>query len=40
VAFKPGQIVLIVAQGQMEDLGTTSCQIDAYTEAELRAALH
>ena len=39
VAFKPGQTVVIVAQGQMEDLGTTSCQIDAYGEAEIRAAL-
>lgn len=39
VAFKPGQTVLIVAQGQMEDLGTTSCQINAYGEAEIRAAL-
>jgi len=39
VAFKPGQTVLIVAQGMMEDLGTTSCQIDAYTEEQLRAAL-
>ena len=39
VAFKPGQTVMIVAQGLMEDLGTTSCQIDAYTEAQLRTAL-
>lgn len=39
VAFKPGQTVLIVAQGMMEDLATTSCQIDAYGEAQLRAAL-
>lgn len=39
VAFKPGQIVVIVAQGLVEDLATTSCQINAYTEAELRAAL-
>jgi len=39
VAFKPGQIVVIVAQGLVEDLGTTSCQIDAYPEARLRAAL-
>jgi hypothetical protein len=39
VAFEPGQTVLIVAQGLMEDLGTTSCQIDAYTEAQLRATL-
>jgi hypothetical protein len=31
--------VLIVAQGLVEDLGTTSCQIDAYPEAQLRAAL-
>jgi hypothetical protein len=40
VAFKPGQTVVIVAQGRMEDLGTTSCQIDAYDEAQVRAALH
>jgi len=40
VAFEPGQIVVIVAQGPVEDLGTTSCQIDAYPEAQLRAALH
>jgi hypothetical protein len=40
VAFEPGQVVVIVAQGLMEDLGTTSCQIDAYPEAQLRAALH
>ena len=40
VAFKPGQTVVIVAQGRMEDLGTTSCQIDAYNEAQIRAALH
>ena len=39
IAFKPGQTVLIVAQGLMEDLGTTSCQIDAYGEAQIRAAL-
>ncbi len=39
VAFEPGQTVLIVAQGLMEDLGTTSCQISAYSEEELRAAL-
>lgn len=39
VAFEPGQTVVIVAQGMMDDLGTTSCQIDAYTEAQLRAAL-
>lgn len=39
VAFKPGQTVVIVAQGRMDDLGTTSCQIDAYGEAQIRAAL-
>jgi len=39
VAFKPGQTVVIVAQGMMEDLGTTSCQIGAYSEAQIRAAL-
>jgi hypothetical protein len=39
VAFKTGQTVVIVAQGMMEDLGTTSCQIDAYSEAQIRAAL-
>ncbi len=39
VAFKPGQTVVIVAQGMMEDLGTTSCQIDAYSEVQIRAAL-
>ena len=39
VAFKPGQTVVIVAQGMMEDLGTTSCQISAYSEAQIRAAL-
>jgi hypothetical protein len=39
VAFKPEQTAVIVAQGMMEDLGTTSCQINAYTEAELRTAL-
>lgn len=39
VAFKPGQVVVIVAQGMVEDLGTTSCQLNAYTEAQVRAAL-
>jgi hypothetical protein len=39
VAFEPGQTVVIVAQGMMEDLGTTSCQISAYGEAQIRAAL-
>ena len=39
VSFKAGQSVVIVAQGMMDDLGTTSCQINAYTEAQLRAAL-
>ena len=39
VAFKPGQVVVIVAQGLPEDLATTSCQINAYSEAQLRAAL-
>jgi hypothetical protein len=39
VAFKPGQTVMIVAQGMMEDLATTSCQISAYDEAQIRAAL-
>lgn len=40
VAFAPGQTALIVAQGLVEDLGTTSCQINAYSEAQIRAALH
>jgi hypothetical protein len=39
VAFAPGQIVVIVAQGLVEDLGTTGCQIKAYSEAQIRAAL-
>jgi hypothetical protein len=39
VAFKPGQTVVIVAQGMIEDLATTSCQINAYSEAQLRTAL-
>ena len=39
IAFKPGQVVLIVAQGRPDDLGTTSCQISAYSEAQVRAAL-
>ena len=39
VAFKPGQVVVIVAQGLPEDLATTSCQINAYSEARIRAAL-
>lgn len=39
VAFEPGQTVVIVAQGQMDDLGTTSCQINAYGEEQIRAAL-
>jgi hypothetical protein len=39
VAFKPGEIVLVVAQGMVDDLGTTGCQIEAYTEAQIRAAL-
>jgi hypothetical protein len=39
VAFTPGQTVLIVAQGMMEDLATTSCQITAYSEEQIRAAL-
>ena len=39
VAFEPGQTVVIVAQGMMEDLATTSCQINAYSEAQIRAAL-
>ena len=39
VAFEPGQTAVIVAQGMMDDLATTSCQISAYGEAELRAAL-
>ena len=34
-----GQTVLIVAQGMMQDLGTTSCQISAYSEEQIRAAL-
>ncbi len=28
-----------VAQGMSEDLGTAGCQIKAYTEAQIRAAL-
>jgi len=40
VAFTAGQIVVVVAQGMVEDLGTTGCQIKAYSEAQLRAALH
>lgn len=39
VEFEPGQTVVIVAQGRMDDLGTTSCQINAYAEAQIRAAL-
>jgi hypothetical protein len=39
VAFSPDQVVLVVAQGMAEDLGTTGCQIEAYTEAQIRAAL-
>ncbi|MGE3302798.1 MAG: hypothetical protein AB7M12_06760 [Hyphomonadaceae bacterium] len=39
VAFKPGQTALIVAQGLPEDLATTSCQLSAYPEADLRRAL-
>ncbi len=39
VAFKPGQVVIIVAQGLPEDLATTSCQISAYPEADLKRAL-
>jgi hypothetical protein len=39
IAFEPGQTVVIVAQGMMEDLGTTSCQLSAYGEAQIRAAL-
>lgn len=39
VAFKPGQTLIIVAQGLVEDLATTSCQLDAYPEADLRGAL-
>jgi hypothetical protein len=39
VAFKPGQVVVIVAQGRPDDLATTACQINAYTEAQLKAAL-
>jgi hypothetical protein len=39
IAFAAGQIVLVVAQGMVEDLGTTGCQIKAYSEAEIRAAL-
>lgn len=39
IAFEPGQTLVIVAQGMMEDLGTTSCQLSAYGEAQIRAAL-
>ena len=39
IAFKPGEVVVIVAQGRPDDLGTTSCQISAYSEAQVRAAL-
>lgn len=39
IAFKPGQIAVIVAQGMPEDLATSSCQIGAYPEAELKRAL-
>ena len=39
VAFKPGQTLIVVAQGLVEDLATTSCQLDAYPEADLRGAL-
>lgn len=39
VAFEPGQTLVIVAQGMMEELGTTSCQLSAYSEAQIRAAL-
>jgi hypothetical protein len=39
VAFAPGDVVLVVAQGFVEDLSTTGCQIKAYTEAQIRAAL-
>ena len=39
IAFKAGEVVLVVAQGMVEDLATTGCQIKAYTEAEIRAAL-
>lgn len=39
VAFAPGEVVLVVAQGMAEDLSTTGCQIKAYTEAQIRAAL-
>ena len=40
VAFAAGQIVVVVAQGMVEDLGTTGCQTKAYSEAQIRAALH
>jgi hypothetical protein len=40
VAFTAGQIVVVVAQGMVEDLGTTGCQIKAYSEAQIRTALH
>jgi hypothetical protein len=39
VAFKEGEIVLVVAQGMVEDLATTGCQIKAYTEAQIRTEL-
>jgi hypothetical protein len=39
IAFKPGQTVIIVAQGMPDDLATGSCQINAYPEAELRRAI-
>ena len=40
VAFTAGQIVVVVAQGMVEDLGTTGCQTTAYSEAQIRVALH
>ena len=40
VAFAAGQVVVVVAQGMVEDLATTGCQTTAYSEAQIRAALH
>jgi len=39
ISFKPGQSVLILGQGESDNLGTTSCQLNAYSEAQIRAAL-
>ncbi len=39
IAFKPGETVLVIAQGMVDDLGTTSCTLAAYPEAQVREAL-